>query len=48
MPVTKEDVFFSRENPSALAAKINALGDVDNLGDITTLTTTLSQLKFNI
>lgn len=40
MPVTKEDVFFSRENPSALAAKINALGDVDNLGDITTLTTT--------
>ena len=40
MPVTKEDVFYSRENPERLAAKINALGDVDNLGDITTLTTT--------
>lgn len=40
MPVTKEDVFYSKENPAALAAKINALGDVDNLGDITTLTTT--------
>lgn len=40
MPVTKEDVFYSRQNPEVLAAKINALGDVDNLGDITTLTTT--------
>lgn len=40
MSVTKEDVFYSREYPERLAAKINSLGDVDNLGDITTLTTT--------
>ena len=40
MPVTKEDVFYSRQSPEVLAAKINALGDVDNLGDITGLTTT--------
>lgn len=40
MAVTKEDVFYSQQRPEILAAKINALGDVDNLGDITTLTTT--------
>lgn len=40
MSVTREDVYYARTNPQALASKINSLGDTANTGDITGLTTT--------
>lgn len=40
MAITKEDVFYALQRPENLAAKINALGNDVNTGDVTTLTTT--------